>query len=302
LGRAAAWVLAAGLTAVAASVWAAAAPTPPPGAKPALPPGAKPALPPAQAQGLGVTAAQVVERNVQARGGLEAWRRVQTMTWVGRAQGADPASVPLPFQLEMQRPNLTRFEISALNSRFVRIFDGQQGWKLRPGREGMPEAKAFSPEEVAFAREEFVIDGPLIDHAAKGITVQLEGADTLDGRKAYRLNLRLASGAARRLWVDAQTWLELRYDRPGSHPLSPGATVSTYFKDFASVEGLQVPMRIETGRTKGLEPAPVTDKLLLDRVVVNPPLSQTAFAKPAVPKQRRALVNIGGGVPGQPGQ
>ncbi len=31
----------------------------------------------------GLTAAQIVEKNVAARGGLDAWRKIQTMAWVG---------------------------------------------------------------------------------------------------------------------------------------------------------------------------------------------------------------------------
>jgi hypothetical protein len=32
-------------------------------------------------------------------------------------------------------------------------------------------------------------DGPLIDYHAKGVTADLDGIDTVDGRKAYRLSL-----------------------------------------------------------------------------------------------------------------
>ena len=49
-----------------------------------VPPVAAPA-----AKGLATTAAEVVARNEKARGGVEAWRRVETMVWLGHLERAD---------------------------------------------------------------------------------------------------------------------------------------------------------------------------------------------------------------------
>jgi hypothetical protein len=250
-------------------------------------------LPRADASPDGASLADILERNAQARGGLHAWRAVRTLVWAGHVETAATKGQRLPFLLEMQRPNQTRFEIRTVGGRFTRIFDGTKGWRLRPGGDGVPESKALSQAEVDYAREEFVIDGPLLDHQSKGVSVKLEGADLLDGRRAYRLSLKLPSGAERRLWIDAETYLDVRYDRPSNSPLKPGATVSVYYRDYAAVDGgLRVPTRLESGPTVGLQSVERPDVLVIDRVVVNPKLDQRAFAKPAVPWQHRALVNI----------
>ena len=41
-----------------------------------------------------LTAAQIVERHVAARGGLGAWRKVEAMAWMGRVEGGSPAPMP----------------------------------------------------------------------------------------------------------------------------------------------------------------------------------------------------------------
>src|SRR5437879_5853146 len=48
----------------------------------------------AQAQTASLTAPQIVEKNIAARGGLQAWRGLQTMTWTGKmdAGGGDSAA------------------------------------------------------------------------------------------------------------------------------------------------------------------------------------------------------------------
>src|ERR1700693_1232108 len=132
-------------------------------APPPASPAAVPPAPRAAARALATTAAEVIDRNVAARGGLEAWRKVETMVWLGHLERGARDAQRIPFVMTLRRPNLTRFELKEQLNQFTRIFDGAHGWKIRPGADGRPETKSFSPEEVNFARTEFVIDGPLID-------------------------------------------------------------------------------------------------------------------------------------------
>lgn len=250
-------------------------------------PAAPPAAAPSSAARL--TAAEIVLRNVAARGGLDAWRRVETMAWIGRVEGGSP--VPMPFSMEMKRPNKTRFEITSNEQRFLRIFDGARGWRVRPGANGTPDAKRFPPEEADFARGEFVIDGPLIDYEAKGITVRLAGVNEIEGRKAYQLELQLPSGASRRVWIDTETYLEVRADRPSTNPVAKGVPVSVFYRDYRKVDGLLVPMTIETHAPAG---DGRSQKLVITKVVLNPSIPDTQFGKPPTALQRNSVARVGG--------
>jgi hypothetical protein len=268
------------IAAIAALVWSAAAP-------------AATVPTPTRLTAPTLSAAQVVEKNIAARGGLEAWRRIETMSWTGRVESAGRSGPAMPFLLELKRPNQTRFEITSVDKRFARIFDGSRGWRIRPGNAGAPDVKAFSKEEAAFAREEFVIEGPLVDHEAKGVNLTLAGVDEMEGRKAYLLVLKLPSGAERRTWIDAETFLELRTDRPSSNPLIKGAPISVYYREYRSIDGVQIPMVIET-RNADTTPA---QRLVIEKVALNPALPEQAFAKPATTWQRHAIVRVGGDAP-----
>jgi hypothetical protein len=236
---------------------------------------------------LAATAAEVIERNVAARGGLVAWRKVQTMVWLGHLERAGRDVQSVPFAMQLRRPNLTRFELKEQSNDFTRIFDGSHGWKVRPAADGRPETKSFSPEEVNFARTEFVIDGPLIDYEAKGVAANLDGIDMIEGRAAYRLSLRLPAGAERKVWIDTKTNLDVRYDRPATNPLKPGAPVSVYYRDYATVDGVKVPRSIETGAGAG-----AADKLLIEKILVNPKLDDGTFLPPPTPMRRGGRVRI----------
>jgi hypothetical protein len=245
---------------------------------------------PADAGSLAKTAAEVIDRNVAARGGLDTWRKVDTIVWLGHLEHGGRETQRIPFVMTLKRPNLTRFELKEQFNQFTRIFDGAHGWKLRPGADGRPETKAFSPEEVKFARTEFVVDGPLIDYQAKGVTADLDGIDTVDGRKAYRLSLKLPSGGERKVWIDTKTNLDIRYDRPATNPLKPGAPVSVYYRNYADADGVQIARSIETGVDAG--GAVAGDKLVIDRVLVNPKLDDGTFAPPVTPLRRGGHVRI----------
>src|SRR5512142_250036 len=67
--------------------------------------------------------AQILERNAAARGGLEAWRKTQTMVWGGRVERGDGSGVGMPFMFFQKRPNRTRFEIVVDKAKAVRVFD-----------------------------------------------------------------------------------------------------------------------------------------------------------------------------------
>jgi len=223
---------------------------------------------------------EIVEKNAAVRGGLDAWRQVRTLIWVGHIESAHSPMPSMQFVLQQERPNKTRFEINAMGAKTVRIFDGTHGWSANAGHEGRPQVRPYTIEEIRYAQGAQGIDGPLIDHTAKGIVVKLEGLDEIDGRKAYRLELRLASGETDRLWIDTTSFLDIRYDRtPAGAAGGANRVVSTRYRDYKTFDGLQIPSVIETGAGAGSGSAP--DRMVIERVVVNPPLDKRTFADPA---------------------
>jgi hypothetical protein len=228
---------------------------------------------------------EIVEKNAAARGGLDAWRQVRTMAWAGHIQSAHAPMPSIQFVLQQERPNKTRFEINAMGEKTVRVFDGTYGWKANAGHGGRPQVRPYTIEEIRYAQGAQGIDGPLIDHTAKGIEVTLEGLDEIEGRKAYRFALRLASGERDRLWIDAASFLDIRYDRTPAGAAGGGArVVSTRYRDYKTFDGLQIPSVIETGASAG--PGSSPDRMVIETVVVNPPLDKRTFADPAASPSR----------------
>jgi hypothetical protein len=243
-----------------------------------------------------LTVEQIIEKNVAARGGLEAWRKVQTMIWVGHMERPGAPMSSMPFVLQQKRPNKTRFEITGVAQRSLRIFDGTHGWKVRPASDGSPDVEAYTPQEVRFARGEQVIDGPLIDYQAKGTTVRLEGIEEVEGRKAYRLSLKLASGEHHEVWIDSQTFLDLKYIRTSYSSAGAPGKVSITYAGYKDIGGLQIPSVLEIGTASGKVP----DKMLIERIALNPPMDDRVFRRPGRPSRRRTVTIEPTPAPGAP--
>ncbi|MDB6091074.1 MAG: putative signal peptide protein [Gammaproteobacteria bacterium] len=251
---------------------------------------------------------QIIDRNVAARGGLDAWRRVTTLAMSGQMDankpralrpdyhppavmpknkpvagavdpGAKPADDPnkiieLPYRLEMKRPRKTRLEVDFQNQTAVQIYDGSQGVKIRPFL-GRTNPEAYTPAELELAAQEQELDGPLVDYARKGTKVALEGVEALEGRDTYKLKLTMTNGAVRRVWVDATSFLDVKID--GTRKLDGKQhAMSTYLRDYKSVDGLMMPMLSETT----IDGVPGSTKLTVAKVTVNPPLDDSRFKVP----------------------
>src|SRR5882762_3586799 len=241
------------------------------------------------AAGAELTVQQILERHAAARGGAEPWHKIQTMTWTGHIESGPGGISKHPFLLMFRRPAATRFEILGEGQRSVRVFDGTVGWKQRPTSQGMFEVKEYGAEEIGFARDAGGLDGPLLDSKAKGISIALEGIGSVEGHRAYHLKLTLPSGQVRDDWIDAESFLELRYDRATRNAVGATGIVSVYLRNYQTVNGLVMPLLIETGGPASRD----TDKMIVEKIALNPTFDNAQFTRPTVPSTRRrgAMIN-----------
>jgi len=268
---------------------------------------------PAQAD---LSAAEVITKNVAARGGLEAWRAVKTMSLSGKTgaggnqratlnvptQGqatvvgrkTDEPRLPsrrveevyLPFLMELARPRKMRFELQFAGQTALQTYDGVNGWKLRPYLNRL-EVEPYTADEMKVASIQSELDGPLVDYAAKGTRVESDGTEKVEGRDTYKLKLTLKSGDVTHVWVDAQTFLEAKVEGQPRRLDGTYHPVEVYYRDYRNVNGLQIPFVLETRvlpvtqTAMGFRDTPVPpEKTIIEKVVINPKFDPGLFSKP----------------------
>ena len=235
-----------------------------------------------------MTAEQVVDRYVAACGGADKWHAIQTMAWNGHIETGPGGISKMPFMMLFRRPDATRFEMMREGQHLLRIFDGRQGWTVRPASTGLPDIKEYDADDISFAHDAAGPDGPLFDHKTKGVAVTLKGMDEVEGHQAYRLELTLPSGRKRTDWIDAKSFLDLRYDRATHSSQGRSGVVSVYLRDYRTVDGLTMPFVIETGNGADGDP----DKMIIEKVAINPRLEASQFTQPTVPGARHRGVVV----------
>jgi outer membrane lipoprotein-sorting protein len=257
-----------------------------------------------------LTADEIVSRNVAARGGLEAWRAVHTMTLTGklgaggnrrpslRVPGRTPTreelnarpaqEVQLPFVMKLERPRKMRFELQFNGQTALQVYDGSNGWKLRPFL-NRNVVEPYTADELKIAAMQADLDGPLVDYAAKGTTVALDGTDKVDNRDTYKLKLNLKDGRSLHVWIDAQTFLEAKIEGAPRKLDGTEHPVEVYFRDYRPVNGLQIPFTLETKvlqvaeTATGLkDPEVPGEKTTIDKVDINPKFDEALFTKPVI--------------------
>ena len=141
-----------------------------------------------------LSATEIANKNVAARGGLQAWRAVETLSLQGKMgvggnqrasisapiagaekaqrnlQGVRPRpaeEVQLPFVMDLARPRKSRVELQFKGQTAVQVYDGSNGWKLRPFLNRLT-VEPYTAEEMRIASMQYDLDGPIVDYAAKG--------------------------------------------------------------------------------------------------------------------------------------
>jgi outer membrane lipoprotein-sorting protein len=247
-------------------------------AKAAKAPPAKKLAPPAA-----LPVAKIVDRNIAARGGLAAWRAVSSLTMSGEMDAGGKQDVKLPFVMSLKRPQKSRLELRLQEQTAVQVWDGKQGWKVRPYL-NRNEVEPYSAAEAKSAAAAAELDGPLVDAERKGTKVELAGTEVVEGRNTYKLKLTLKGGEQINLWIDAKSFLEAKIDGEPRRMDGRMRKVAVFYRDFKPVGGLQFPHTLETV----VESVKGSHKMTIKTIKVNPPLDDSLFTKPQLGAVRQA--------------
>ena len=237
---------------------------------PAAPP--TPSAPPAKATP-SPTVDEIVGRYLTARGGIQKLRDLQTLRQEGRVNaGAGRDGLVMR---EIKRPGKIRFEFTVQGVTSVFASDGQRGWKVNP-LEGEMGPQALPDQALIDAREQADIDGPLVDWKSKGSQIEIAGREVVGGHAAWKLKLTLKSGGVLTAWVDVKSASLVRTEAT-RQVRGKQVRIETTFGDYRKSGGILFPHLVEV-RAAG---RPQVLRIVVDKVEVNPALSDARFAPPA---------------------
>ena len=230
------------------------------------------------------TVDELLAKNFAAKGGLEKIRAVQTMRLagsmpVGPKQQAD-------FVMEMKRPNQMRMDFTFGSNTVTQAFDGKIGWQLLPPppapdrsavpATGRPQPQVMPAEALKDLEAQADMDGPLVDYQAKGHKVEYVGREKVEGTDTYVLKVTLKTGDVRRIYLDAEQYLEIRSEGKSRGPDGREVEIETLIGDYREVGGLMLPHSHESG----LKGSPEKRKMTIQKIEINVPVDDARFKMP----------------------
>lgn len=222
------------------------------------------------------TVEDIVRKNLETRGGEDAWKSVQTAKMTGTMQmmATGAGGLEAPFAIEFKRPDKVRIEFTMQGMTGIQAFDGETGWMVMPFM-GKTEPEEIVGPQLEQIKEQGEFEGPLVDYEAKGNTVELLGTEEVDGTPAYKLKVTRPNGDVDVLYLDQEYHVEFK-SVSKREVQGQEVEVATVYGDYKEVDGLMLSHSMEIGMDGG----PSMQVITLETVELNPEIPDARFAMP----------------------
>jgi hypothetical protein len=209
------------------------------------------------------TAEELIEKNLQARGGSDKLRAIETMHVTGKLRFGGGIEAKNEFYAVDGKK--TRFEFSLQGMTAINAWDGKGAWAVQPfqGRRDPQKVSDDDAKGLVLASD---IIGPLLDWKDKGSKVEYLGTEDIDGTDAHKVRVTYKNGDSRVVFLDPDHFLEIRVEEHmyirGQEQVS-----SSDVGEYVEVDGVYFPF--EQGQ------------LQIETMSLNKPLDDAMFAFPA---------------------
>lgn len=241
-------------------------------------------LPALLALGVAVTPAaaqdaqSLVSKNLEARGGAEAFDAVKSISFEGRT--IFPGDIELTYKEARARTGAAagiRYDLGLQGLDLVQSYDGASAWKINPFQ-GRKDPERMSSDEARQLADAALIEGPLLASRSNGSKVEYLGRDDFDGTLAYKLKVTQKDGDEFVYWLDPDTYLEIKVDE--TRRIRGAQQVSeTELGDYEKVAGVYFPMSVESwsqGHPNERQ------RVIIASGTANPAIAANFFAEPRV--------------------
>jgi outer membrane lipoprotein-sorting protein len=234
------------------------------------------ALIPAAAQERPLTADQIIQKHVEAIGGVEKLNAIHTLVVTGKASILGQTEAPLVIQV--MRPNRMRLEITYQGKTVVQAFDGTTAWTINPLVD--PEPRESTDDDTRAAQESSdFIGGNLVDYKSKGNMIQLVDREEIAGLAVYKLKITKPSGSVEYDYLDAKSFLPVKTEGK-RFQFGQQILYESRIADYKPVEGVLMPFSV-----KQLVNGRLAMEITIEKMDANVAVDEAVFRMPAKPTQ-----------------
>jgi hypothetical protein len=223
------------------------------------------------------TADELVEKNIQAKGGMDRIKAIKSVRMSGKFEGGGGFTARVTQ--ENMRPDLVRETFSLQGMTAVQAYDGSTGWQIQPFG-GHKDPELMGEDDLRDLQLDADFDGPLVDSKEKGDSIEYLGHDLVDGDDALRLKVTLKNGDIVYYYLDPDTYLEIRKE---TQQFIRGSVRERAYEmgSYKPVNGVMYPFSL----SQGSKTNPREQTTTVEKMEVNVAIDNGDFALPASLKQ-----------------
>ncbi|MDQ6757751.1 MAG: hypothetical protein M3004_12540 [Bacteroidota bacterium] len=204
----------------------------------------------------------IINKYVEARGGKEKLAAITSIYMEGsRQMMGNEVSVKVTIvQGKLYR---TDFEFGGTSG--FSIVTPTQGWSYVPMRSQAVEQ--MPADALKTMQGQLDIAGPLIDYAAKGNKVELQGKETIDGKEAYKIKLTSSDGKETFFCIDTKTNLLIQTKQVRTGANGKSNEIITNYSDYKSFDGVMFPQTVANPGSGVMGGSTTFDTIVLNKKI-----------------------------------
>jgi hypothetical protein len=225
------------------------------------------------------TADEVLERSVKALGGRPALGALKSNQMTGTITISTPGGdIPGTIEILNTGPNksrtLIKADLTALGAGQIEIdqrFDGHAGYVI-DSLQGNRDITGNQLDNMRNSRFPHLF----MNYKDIGTTAKLTGKEKVGDREAFVIELDPTSGSLSRQFIDAETYLPMKFVMKVDIPQLGGEVEqTTEFSDYRDVDGIKYPFRIRSSSSVQ------NITIALSKVAHDVPIDDKLFVKPS---------------------
>ncbi len=208
-----------------------------------------------------ITADEVIDRHIEAKGGLDKLKQLKTVAMKGKMIMGSLSGTMETYQ---KAPNLRFLRVSLQNGMtYQEGCDGKNIWSLGP-----MGFKTFQGKQLEERLEQSQID-PLLGFTERGGKYEYIGVDSMNGIKCHKIRFIQGSSDTTFSFFDTKNYHMIKAEVE-----TPRGVSEQLFDEFRMVDGILFPFQIRsltgTARTK----------VTFSEIIVNQPIPDSFFVMP----------------------
>lgn len=193
-----------------------------------------------------ITAKHIIEKNIQATGGVINWKRLNSTILQGKVILGIKEEYPI--KIYQSRPNLTKTIVTVnKKEQVVEGYDGKKGYAMNYATNKLQEYPSYIPESF---------DTDFIDYEQKGFSAKLLGEEKLGDNEVFKVELTKNVNKTI-YYFDKNTYLLLRETKRDE---------VTNYSDYKKVGQLMMPFKIEGSSSKNNSYTIIINKIEINKV------------------------------------